>query len=80
MASTNTNSQAQVTAYPTGWPYIMAPVDELTSIRKVLDEHRVRYWMDEMSISVNGQPFVSVINFPRHANAEEIQALLNAHR
>jgi hypothetical protein len=78
MSGADTNARILVTDHGTGWPYIQARVDEVPEIRKVLDEHRVRYWMNEMSISINGRPYTTVIQFPRDANAREIQALLDA--
>jgi len=58
-------------------PYIMVPFSQLTDVRQVLDDHGIRYVVEEDVISLDGAPEVAVIDLGRAANADEIQAILD---
>jgi len=59
-------------------PFMMVPEQQLDAIRTVLDEHCVRYWVDEESIAVDDEPPVTFINFARGTDAEFVQKLLDS--
>jgi len=58
-------------------PYIMVAVDQLEPIRTLLNEHRIRYWVDEDAISLDGKPEVTVINFGSSIDAGRLQQILD---
>jgi hypothetical protein len=58
-------------------PYIMVPFSQLADVRQVLDDHGIRYVVEEDVISLDGAPEVAVIDLGRAANADEIQAILD---
>ncbi|MDB5351648.1 MAG: hypothetical protein JWN86_2895 [Planctomycetota bacterium] len=58
-------------------PYIMLPVDQLPHVQTLLDENRIRYWVDEDAISLNGKPAITVINLGRMGDAQSVQRLLD---
>lgn len=58
-------------------PYIMVPFSQLTDVRQVLDDHGIRYTVEEDVISLDGAPEVAVIDLGGAANADAIQAILD---
>jgi hypothetical protein len=77
MSRQSTKTPLRVSSDGTAGPYVMVPVSELEGIKKLLNEHKVGYWVDENAISLNGEPEVSVINLGQGADAQRIQRLLN---
>lgn len=59
-------------------PSLMLPYSQLDEVRRLLDEHQIRYWVDEQVISVDEEPFVAFVEFYRSENADQIQALLDS--
>jgi len=58
-------------------PYLMLPISQLGRVRRQLDEHAVRYWVDADAISLDGKPAITVINFGRTGDAAGIQTILD---
>jgi len=58
-------------------PYVAAPVDQIESIRRVLDEHGVSYWVDSHAVSLDGKPFVVVVNLSQDCDPIAVQELLD---
>ncbi|HQU45155.1 MAG TPA: hypothetical protein PK867_20235 [Pirellulales bacterium] len=56
---------------------IMAPVLQLDSIRRALDDHRISHWVDEEYISFDGEPDTAFINFSRDVDPKRVQAILD---
>jgi len=77
MNSAGPNGRVRVSAPNPDWPYIIALADEVPEIRKVLDANHVRYWVDEHTISVNGEPPFTGINFRQGTDALAIQKMLD---
>ncbi len=46
----------------------MVPVPQLDKVRKLLDDHEVRYSADEDAISLDGKPEIVFINLGRCGN------------
>lgn len=59
-------------------PYIMVPVSQLEEIRRVLDNHRLGYWIDENAISFDGSPEIAIVNLGRSADALAVQKILDS--
>jgi hypothetical protein len=70
----------QVSTDGTAGPYIMLPVSQLDEVRQLLDDHGIRYWVEEDLISLNGAPETAVIDFGRGADVDAIQAVLDTAR
>jgi hypothetical protein len=62
MIDSSTKSPLYVSTDGTAGPYIMVPVSQLAEVRRALDARKVRYWVDENAISLDGEPEVTVIN------------------
>ena len=58
-------------------PYLPIRVDQLAHVRAALDRHAVSYWVDSFSISLDGKPHVTVINFSRTVDTDEVQAIID---
>ena len=57
-------------------PCLMVTVAQLDAVLAALDRHKVRYWVDADAISLDNEPFTTVINFGRSGDAARIQAIL----
>lgn len=77
MTDTATQKRVNVSPAGTAVPYIMASVDQLPEIRRILDANQVRYWVDEFAISLSGGPSITVINLGRGVDAAAVQKLLD---
>ena len=75
-----TKKRLYVSTDGTAGPYIMVPLDQLDEVRQLLDQHRIRYWVDEDAISLNGKPYVTVIDLGRGTDAAAVQAILDGVR
>ena len=58
-------------------PYIVVPKEQVQSVRSVLDRARIRYWVDEIAVSVDGRPALTVVNLGKTVNARDIQEQLD---
>jgi hypothetical protein len=54
-------------------PYIVVPMDQMPAVRGVLDRAKIRYWVDETAVSVDGKPALTVVNFGKTMSPKEIQ-------
>lgn len=77
MIDMTTEKPLRVSNDGTAGPYIMVPVNQLDAIRRLLDRHAVRYWVEEDVISLNDEPEIAVINLGRGADAVAVQAILD---
>ena len=80
MTDTSTNKRLRVSTDGTAGPYIMVPACQLQDVRQLLDDHDVRYWVEENVISVDGSPEIGVVNLGRGGDAAAVQALLDSVR
>jgi hypothetical protein len=55
----------------------MVTLPQLDVVRAVLDRHEVYYWVDADAISLDNEPFTTVINFGKGGDAARIQAILD---
>ena len=75
-----TKNQLYVATDGTAGPYIMVPLDQLDEVRRLLDQHNIRYSVDEDTISLNGEPFMTVVDLGRGADAAAVQTILDGVR
>ena len=59
-------------------PYLMVGLRQLPEIRSILDQHKVRYWVDREAESLNGKPAVIVVNINRGVDPSRVQSILDA--
>ena len=78
MIDTTTDKPLYVSTDGDAVPYIMVPVVQLERIRALLDANKVRYWVDEEAISLDGKPEITVINLGGRSDPEPIQHLLDS--
>ncbi len=58
-------------------PYIMVPLLQLDSVRTLLQDKGVDFWVEESAIALDGEPYIAVINLSKSADADVIQAILD---
>lgn len=61
-------------------PYIRLAYAQVPEVRRVLDEHRIRYHVREDVMSFNGGPEIAYIDLGRGADVGAIQAVLDSAR
>jgi len=80
MTDATTQQRLRVSTDGTAGPYITVPVSQLDEIKRILDDRRIRYWVEENSISWEGSPYVTVINLGREGDADSVQVILDSVR
>ena len=80
MTDTTTQQRLEVSTDGTAGPYITVPVNQLDDVKRLLDDHHTLYWVEENAISIDGGPYISVINLGREGNAVAVQAILDKAR
>jgi|GraSoiStandDraft_1057264.scaffolds.fasta_scaffold1837815_1 hypothetical protein len=80
MTDAATQQRLRVSTDGTAGPYISLPLSQVENVQRLLDEHGVRYWVEENSISLDGGPYISTINLGREGNAQSVQAILDDAR
>lgn len=77
MIDVTTQRPLHVSTDGTAGPYIMVPLDQLETLRVLLDNNRVRYSVDENAISLDGGPYIAVVNLGRGVDAKAVQGILD---
>jgi hypothetical protein len=72
-----THEKLRVSVDAVAGPYLMVTIDQLDSVVALLDRHKVRYWVDPEAISLDNEPYVTVINFGKAGDGARIQAILD---
>lgn len=80
MTDATTHQRLRISTDGTAGPYIMVPVSQIDDVKRLLDDHQIRYWVEENAISVDGGPYISVVNLGREGNATAVQAILDKAR
>jgi len=80
MIDVTTDKPLHVSTDGTAGPYIMVPVRQLETICRLLDDHGVRYWVEEDVISLDGTPEIAVVDLGREADPNHVQAILDSAR
>ena len=68
MINAMTRKPLSVSTGGTAGPYIMLPYHQLDDLRRLLDEHAIRFWVEENVISLNGGPEVATVNLGHGAD------------
>lgn len=59
------------------YPYIMLPADQVDRITARLRQGGIYHWVNDYTISMNGRPPATVINFRRGTDPKYVQRLLD---
>jgi len=78
MIDSTTRKPLRVSTEGTAGPFIEVPDSQLDELRQVLDSHGVHYWIEEEVISLNGGPYIAVVNLGRAGDANAVQAILDS--
>jgi hypothetical protein len=79
MINRATNKPLTLTTVNPVWPYLILPFSQLEEVRRLLDRHKVRYWVSENAISMDGGPETIIIYLGRgEEDAVAIQAILDS--
>ena len=77
MIDKTTRERLSVSRDGTAGPYLMVPVEQVPRVRELLNKHGISFWVDSDAIALDGQPAIAVVNFGRHGEADQIQAILD---
>lgn len=77
MIDTITRKPVTVHSEGESGPYIMVVMDQLETVRKLLDQNRIRYWVDEDAISLDGKPEITFINLGKGSDPGRVQQILD---
>jgi hypothetical protein len=58
-------------------PYLIVPAQQVSEVRAVLDRAGIAYWVDNISVSMDSGPALTVVNFKKGANPVTIQTVLD---
>lgn len=73
-----TNQQIRVAAPPDGNPALRLPYSQVDDVKRLLDRHGIRYWVDSHIISMSGGPYMSSIYLYRATDPAKVQAILDS--
>jgi hypothetical protein len=63
----------------TAGPYLMVPVQQLPQVEAVLTNARIPFHTSRDAVQLDGHDAIAVVDFGRLADAQTIQAILDAH-
>jgi hypothetical protein len=72
-----TNKPIRVTDGGEGASYIRLAVSQLDTVRQLLDQHGIQYWLSESILSVNGGPAKTSIHISKRSGPAAAQAVLD---
>ena len=78
MTDTTTKKPLRVSGNGKYRPYIRLPLSQVDEVRRLLDSHGISHALEEDAISMDGGPYIAVIDFGREADAAAIQAILDS--
>ncbi len=77
MIDQTTRKRLTVTPVQNSRPYIRVPMDQLEAVRQLLDTNQIRYWVDEIAVSLDDEPEVIVVNLGWECDAKVVQQILD---
>jgi hypothetical protein len=78
MTDATTRERLEVSTDGNAGPYIMVPESQLSVVRALLDRNKIRYWVDEEVISLDGKPEIAFVNLGHGTNSQVVQKLLDS--
>jgi hypothetical protein len=73
----HTNQPLRVRTPERSGPFIDVPTDQLRAVENVLRANGISFWSDEWSISIDGQPALTVVNIKHGTDAVAVQRILD---
>lgn len=58
-------------------PYIILPESQLDAVRTLLDAHAIKYEVDEDAVSLNGGPFLAILDLEPSCDPAAVQRILD---
>lgn len=80
MIDSHNREPIRVSRYPEAWPYIQVALDQLDQVKALLDRAGFRYSVDKYAVSVDGEPYIAVVNLEHRADVAGIQRLLDDYQ
>jgi thymidine kinase len=78
MIDTMTNNPIRVRVHEDVQPFIKLPKDQVDAVSRLLESNGIQFWVAHISISFNGEPYVSTIHLRWGMNPEKVQAILDS--
>jgi len=72
-----TRERVLIHAQGKGSPYFMVPEEQLSAVTTALQDHDVPFWIDEDTISIDGEPAIAFVNLSRGADVAAVQQFLD---
>ena len=72
------NQKLQVVNDKLSGPYIWVTIDQIERVQKILQDNDIPHWVDHHAVSVDGGPFLTVININQKCDPNRVQAFLDA--
>jgi hypothetical protein len=61
-------------------PYLMVPLEQLKTVRLILDRSEITFRVSPDAIALDGKPAIAIVNFGRGADINRIQGALDSER
>jgi hypothetical protein len=78
MTDTTTQKSIRVEPVTAGGALIDVSESQLPAVVQVLDAHQVQYWVHNQMMSINGSPYMALVQISRREDPRAVQALLDA--
>jgi len=78
MIDVTTERPLKVSTNGTVGPYIRVAVSQLDDLTRLLKSHGIGYAVDELSLSLNGAPAMTVVNLGRRGDAAAAQRIIDS--
>jgi hypothetical protein len=78
MTDVVTKQPLRVSGEGTLWPYIRLPDSQVEEVSRLLTSHGIRYSVQESILSMDGGPFIAVIDLPRGSDPKPVQTILDS--
>ena len=78
MVDVTTSKPLRVSTDGTAGPYLMLPLDDVVRVKVLLDAHGIYHAVEEDAISIDGSPYITVIDFGLEADADRIQSIFDS--
>jgi hypothetical protein len=77
MIDQETQERLQINTDGDAGPYLMVPLEQIPTIRALLQRHGIIHTVDDDAIQLDGRPVIAVVNFGRGSDAARLQRLLD---
>ncbi len=78
MQDISTHSNIKVSTDGLAGPYIIVPVEQLETVKLLLNLHQIDHWNNRFGISLNGKPADVIVNLGVQVDAVMVQSVLDA--